>query len=313
MKKARLGLCLLGWFVVSAIAHATTVIYPVEAIDDLWKLPENEFHEKYPGINATGFDVSDEGWYVRYRHQNLTYFFGPLAARDDAQKKMWELEAVRDAAVKTRPSLANSQIDFVKFTYSGVYGARGNTPYTGKGGQGDKDGSGKDGQGKDGSGDKDGSGKDGSDKDGTGGSSDKQGGTGNGQGDTAGGAQLASLDGGQGGQNGQGQGTDSTGGGQSGQQGGQSGGGQQGGGQSGGQSGQSGSSGGSSGSSSSSSQGGQQGSQSGGQQGGGQSGGQSGSQSSGQPGGQSGGSSGQGGGGNPLQALVGLFRKILGI
>ncbi|MSU65544.1 MAG: hypothetical protein EXS38_05465 [Opitutus sp.] len=121
-------------FSVATLARATTVIYPVDAIDDLWQLPADEFRQKYSGINISGMGPSDEGWYVRYRHENLTYLFGPLPEREDARKKMWDLETVRDAAIRNRPVLTSSRVDFVRFTYSGVYGkGGGDSPYGGAG------------------------------------------------------------------------------------------------------------------------------------------------------------------------------------
>src|SRR5687767_11068202 len=101
------------------------MIFPADAIDDLWTLTADEFRQKYAGINVTGLGPSDEGWYVRYRHENLTCLFGPLAEREDARKRKWEMETVRDAAIRNRPALASSQVDFVRFTFSGVYGKRG--------------------------------------------------------------------------------------------------------------------------------------------------------------------------------------------
>ncbi|MEO7412092.1 MAG: thrombospondin type 3 repeat-containing protein [Opitutaceae bacterium] len=123
---------LIGFACLGRLA-ANTLIYPVEGIDDLWKLNAEDFRQKYGGINITGLGVGDEGWYVRYRHENLTYFFGPVADRAEAQKKMWELESVRDAAIRNEPKLNSSQVDFVRFNYSGVYGKRGDTPFSGKG------------------------------------------------------------------------------------------------------------------------------------------------------------------------------------
>jgi hypothetical protein len=119
-----------------ASLSAKTIIYPVEAIPELWLLNATDFQTKYGGIDVSGLGVSDEGWYVRYRHENLSLFFGPLADRETAQKKSWELEAVRDAAIRNRASLATSKVDYVRFNLSGVYGARGNTPFTGKKGEG---------------------------------------------------------------------------------------------------------------------------------------------------------------------------------
>ena len=59
----------------------------VEAIPELWNLSADEFRQRYAGINATGLGPGDEGWYVRYRHENLTYLFGPLADREEAKRK----------------------------------------------------------------------------------------------------------------------------------------------------------------------------------------------------------------------------------
>jgi hypothetical protein len=134
---ARFFVLLFSALALSSLVQAKTLIYPVEGIDDLWKLNADEFHQKYGGINVTGLGVSDEGWYVRYRHENLTYFFGPLADRDLAQKKMWELETVRDAAIRNQPKLASSKVDYVHFNYSGIYGKAGDTPFTGKKGASD--------------------------------------------------------------------------------------------------------------------------------------------------------------------------------
>lgn len=117
--------------VICTTLRAVTVIYPVEAIDDLWQLPADDFRQKYAGINISGIGPSDEGWYVRYKHENLTYLFGPLPESEAARKKKWELEAVRDAAIRNQPRLGSSKVDYVKFSYSGVFGkGGGNTPYS---------------------------------------------------------------------------------------------------------------------------------------------------------------------------------------
>lgn len=120
-------------FAVAATAAAKTLIYPVEAIPDLWKLDATAFREKYAGINVTGLGIGDEGWYVRYRHENLAYFFGPIAEREEARNRMWELERIREEVMRQRPALASSQVDMVRFDYSGAYGQRGDTPYSGEG------------------------------------------------------------------------------------------------------------------------------------------------------------------------------------
>lgn len=336
MKISRHFRCWLLAAALASVVRATTVIYPVGAIDDLWKYPADEFREKYAGINVTGLDVNDEGWYVRYRHENLTYFFGPIADREEARRKMWDLETVRDAAIRNRPSLSSSQIDFVRFSYSGVYGAAGNTPFTGKKGAGqggDGDQANGNGSGKNGRDDQNGSSQNGTDKTGNGngnGGGNGQDGTGTIAMDSQGnmiGEKLGGLDGSGQGQGGQGsQGNSQKGGkgsqnsqrngsgansGQSGQAG-QNGQMASSGGQQGGQAGQSASQ---SSSGSSGQSGGQgSGSNSSSASNSSQSGTNSGSGQPSQGGGGSGGGSGQpGGGGNPLQLIVGLLRGILGL
>jgi hypothetical protein len=318
----RATLVLVTGLAAVAIARATTLIYPVEAIDDLWQLQADDFKTKYAGINITGLGPSDEGWYVRYRHENLTYMFGPLADNEAARKKKWDLETVRDAAIRNRPSLSTSKVDYVKFSYSGVYGKAGNTPYGGKKGDGSGtgDGTGDDKNGN-GAGGKDGSGKDGSGN----GNGDKLAGgdgtsdqNGDGTGDSSGGGKDGkggkSAKAGKNGKGDSGDGTGDDDGGVVGAGKGGAlqkvasakGGGSKSGGGAGGQGGQQGQQGGQDGGQ----QGGQSGSQ-GGQQGGS---GQSGGQSGGQPGGSGpagGGSSG--GGGNPLQLVGMLLKMILGL
>ena len=123
----------MAFAVLPGAGWATTLIYPVSAIEDLWNLPADEFRQRHGGINITGLGPSDEGWYVRYRHENLTCLFGPLAGAEEALQRRRELEAVRDAAIKNRSSLGSSQVDHVRFTFSGVFGRAGEGPGGGRG------------------------------------------------------------------------------------------------------------------------------------------------------------------------------------
>ena len=132
MKTGIIRLLLLLIAAASPLPGATS-IYPIGAIEDLWNLPADEFRQKYPGINATGLGPSDEGWYVRYRHENLTYLFGPVADREEARKRKWDMETVRDAAIRNRPSLSSSQVDFVRFSFTNVYGRGGDGTGSGEG------------------------------------------------------------------------------------------------------------------------------------------------------------------------------------
>ena len=132
MKPGIIRLVLLLLAAASPLPGATS-IYPIGAIEDLWNLPADEFRQKYPGINATGLGPSDEGWYVRYRHENLIFLFGPVADREEARKRKWEMETVRDAAIRNRPSLASSQVDFVRFSFTNVFGRGGDGTSSGEG------------------------------------------------------------------------------------------------------------------------------------------------------------------------------------
>ena len=111
-RPACLLLAILGTLTTAA---GRTLVYPLEAIPDYWQLDEKAFREKHGGIDLTGTGLSDQGWYVRYRHENLTLFFGPSPRRDDARRSMWELEAIRDTAARNRPTLTTSEIDLVRF------------------------------------------------------------------------------------------------------------------------------------------------------------------------------------------------------
>ena len=102
--------------------RSATIIYPVAAIEDFWNLGAADFRQRYPGINASGLGPSDEGWYVRYRHENLTCLFGPVADREEARKRKWEMESVRDAAIRNRETLNSSKVDFVRFTFGTARG-----------------------------------------------------------------------------------------------------------------------------------------------------------------------------------------------
>ena len=103
MKKLLCSLAVLCCLFSGARAMATTVIYPIEAIADFWNFNAEDFHTKYGGIDVTGLGVDDEGWYVRYRHENLTYLFGPLA--DQAQRP------VAGAGAGLFHDLADEEID----------------------------------------------------------------------------------------------------------------------------------------------------------------------------------------------------------
>ena len=126
---------------------ARTLVFPVEAIEESRYLPAEEWESTYPGIDITGISLADEGYYVRYRHENLSYFFGPIESLDEAQQHLLVLENVRTELIAKRPNLSTSEVDVVKFSLDdAVWGRRGEGSGgtegdgTGMGGQGGRQG-----------------------------------------------------------------------------------------------------------------------------------------------------------------------------
>lgn len=96
---------------------AETLVLPVEAITDSGRLSAAEFAERHPGIALDGTVPEAEGYFVRYRHENLTYLFGPVAERTAAERWRLDLEVIRDQAVAARPALRSSTVDLFEFRF----------------------------------------------------------------------------------------------------------------------------------------------------------------------------------------------------
>ena len=122
-------------FIVAGLP-AKTLILPVEAIVDSGQLSAEDFKKKYPGIDITGSVPDEEGWYVRYTHENLCYYFGPLENYNDALQKKLEMDEIRDAVLYEAPELSDSTIEVFQFSYEmfseanapGSAGAEGEMP-----------------------------------------------------------------------------------------------------------------------------------------------------------------------------------------
>ena len=101
------------------------LVFPVEAIADGAKLSKEEFFERYPGIDATQFGLTDEGWYIRYQHELLTYLYGPVEDLDYARRQKKLLEEVRLSLVLKSPSLSSSKVDIIRFDFNATPGSLG--------------------------------------------------------------------------------------------------------------------------------------------------------------------------------------------
>jgi len=103
---------------LAAAQSVKVVVYPVEAIADSAHMSKAAFQEAYQGIDATVFGLSDEGWYIRYQHELLTYLYGPLNDIDYTRQQKKLLEEIRLAAVLQSPSLSSSAIDIIRFDFN---------------------------------------------------------------------------------------------------------------------------------------------------------------------------------------------------
>ncbi|MBD5778154.1 hypothetical protein IEN85_01420 [Pelagicoccus sp. NFK12] len=94
------------------------IVYPVEAIADGARFSKQKFNETYPGIDVTQYGLSDEGWYIRYKHELLTYLYGPLEDLNYARRQKKLLEEIRLSVVLKNPSLSSSTVDIIRFDFN---------------------------------------------------------------------------------------------------------------------------------------------------------------------------------------------------
>lgn len=94
------------------------VVYPVEAIADGARFSKQKFDEYYPGIDVTQYGLSDEGWYIRYQHELLTYLYGPIDELNFARRQKKLLEEIRLSIVLKNPSLSSSTVDIIRFDFN---------------------------------------------------------------------------------------------------------------------------------------------------------------------------------------------------
>ena len=95
---------------------ALSLILPMEAIYESGRLRQDEFKKKYPGIDVSSDIPDEEGYYVRYTHSNLTYYFGPVDDYYTAEDKSFELQEIIDLATFELPYLKSSEIYVWQFS-----------------------------------------------------------------------------------------------------------------------------------------------------------------------------------------------------
>lgn len=104
------------------------LVYPAESIKSAMTMSAKAFAEAYEGIDVSTTGLTDEGFYVRYEHQNLVYYFGPLASVGEGVKWRDEMELLRTRLIEKRPELASSVVYLIKidptFDYTSASEAR---------------------------------------------------------------------------------------------------------------------------------------------------------------------------------------------
>lgn len=101
------------------------LVYPVEAIADGARFSKQKFNETYAGIDVTLYGLSDEGWYIRYKHELLTYLYGPIEDLTYARRQKKLLEEIRLSVVLKKPSLSSSTVDIIRFDFNATPGNMG--------------------------------------------------------------------------------------------------------------------------------------------------------------------------------------------
>ncbi|MBK1879551.1 hypothetical protein [Pelagicoccus mobilis] len=107
--------------ICGSVLHAQqekVIVFPVEAIVDGARFSKQKFNETYPGIDVTLYGLSDEGWYVRYKHELLTYLYGPIDDLTFARRQKKIMEEIRLSIVLKNPSLSSSTVDIIRFDFN---------------------------------------------------------------------------------------------------------------------------------------------------------------------------------------------------
>lgn len=94
-----------------------SVILPVEVIDDSADLTAEEFNSQHPGIDVSGYIPDEEGYYIEYTHENLTYYFGPIDQYEEAIVWKDKLMVIREEVISARLTLQKSEVRIYHFNH----------------------------------------------------------------------------------------------------------------------------------------------------------------------------------------------------
>ncbi|AWT59912.1 MAG: hypothetical protein DF168_01109 [Candidatus Moanabacter tarae] len=102
---------------VPAISSAKSIILPVEAIEDSATMSAEEFESAHPGIDISGYIPDEEGYYVKYSHENLNYYFGPVDIYLEAVLWKDKLAAIVESVTAVRLTLQKSELEIYHFDH----------------------------------------------------------------------------------------------------------------------------------------------------------------------------------------------------
>jgi hypothetical protein len=96
----------------AATVHADGLprLLPPQAIAFSEFLSKAEFDQRFPGEAVSDPATVRQGWYVRYQHESLEYWFGPLRFAATAEDYATSLRRIVAEAVAQRPELASHSI-----------------------------------------------------------------------------------------------------------------------------------------------------------------------------------------------------------
>ncbi len=101
----------------------TILVFPAEAIKSAMTMNAPEFRETFEGIDVSHTGLTDKGFYVRYEHHTLVYYFGPIATIGAGVKWRDDMDFLRTRLIEKRPELESSVVFLIKidpaFDYSG--------------------------------------------------------------------------------------------------------------------------------------------------------------------------------------------------
>ena len=110
--------------VLPAITHGKSVILPVEAIEDSATMSAEEFESTHPGIDISGYIPDEEGYYIKYSHENLNYYFGPVDTYLEAVLWKDKLAAIVEDVISVRLTLQNSELEIYHFDHEMLQAAQ---------------------------------------------------------------------------------------------------------------------------------------------------------------------------------------------